>query len=115
MHPSKTKHLLALHAKYISALLIVFIVYILVDIGCPIYKCLGIRCPTCGVTRALHSLLLGDLEHYFSLNPFAILLVIAVIIGIHLSVMPIKLRRYGVGYIVLTTVSNFCWYLYSYV
>ena len=112
---SKTKQLLASHAKYVAGLLALFIAYILVGIGCPIYKYLGVRCPTCGVTRALGSLLSCELRQYFSIHPFAVLLVIAVLVGIHLSAMPAKLRTCGMLYIVVTTVSNFCWYLYSFV
>ena len=111
---SERKHLLVLHVKYVSAAISLFVIYLLVGIGCPVYKFLGFRCPTCGVTRALCSLFVGDLEQYFSLSPFAILLIVAVVIGIHLSAMPVKLRRYGVGYIIITTASNLCWYLYSF-
>ena len=111
---SKTKYLFVSHAKYVAVLLAVFTVYILTGIGgCPIYKYLGVRCPTCGVTRALGGLLSGDLEQYFSMNPFAIPLVIAVVVGIHLSAIPVKWRKRGILYIVITTVSNYCWYLYS--
>ena len=115
MQQTKTKHLLVLHAKRVFGLIFVFLIYISVGIGCPIYKYLRIRCPTCGVTRALYSLLLGDLEQYFRLNPFAILLVIAVVIGVHLSVMPEKTRKYGILYVVITAGINLCWYLYSFV
>lgn len=112
---SKTKYLLVSQAKYVAVLLAVFAVYILTGFGCPIYNFLGVRCPTCGVTRALVCLLTGDLEQYFNMNPFAIPLVIATVVGIHLSAMPVKWRNCGILYIATTAVSNLCWYLYSFI
>ena len=112
---SKTKYLLVSHAKYVVVLLAVFAVYILTGCGCPIYKYLGVRCPTCGVTRALVAFLSGDFEQYFSMNPFAIPLVIAVVVGFHLSAMPIIWKKRGILYIATTAVSNLCWYLYSFI
>ena len=111
--PVKTKYLLVLHAKYVVVLLAVFAVYILTGVGCPIYNFLGVRCPTCGVTRALVGLLSGDLEQYFNMNPFAIPLGVATLVGIHLSAMPVKWRNCGILYITIITVSNFCWYIFS--
>lgn len=114
MSLSKTKYLIVSHAKYIVVLLAVFSIYMLTGIGCPIYNYLGVPCPTCGVTRALSGLLSGDLEQYFSMNPFAIPLVIAVVVGVHLSAIHIKWRKCGILYIAVVTVVNFCWYLYSF-
>ena len=113
--PVKTKYLLVSHAKYVLVLLAVFAAYILTGVGCPIYNFLGVRCPTCGVTRALTGLLSGDLGQYFNMNPFAIPLVVATVIGIHLSSVPIKWKNCGILYIAITTVSNLCWYIYSFV
>lgn len=111
----KTKYLLVSHAKYVVVLLAVCAVYILTGVGCPIYNFLGVRCPSCGVTRALVGLLSGDLEQYFNMNPFAIPLVVATVVGIHLSAMPVKWRKRGILYIAIITVSNFCWYISSFV
>ena len=111
--PVKTKYLLVSHAKCVVVLLAVFAVYILTGVGCPIYNFLGVRCPTCGVTRALAGLLSGDLKQYFNMNPFAIPLVVATVIGIHLSAMPVKWRNCGILYIAIITGSNFCWYIFS--
>lgn len=36
---------------------------------CPIYRFLGIPCPTCGMTRAFLCLLNGDIGGAFSMNP----------------------------------------------
>lgn len=115
MHQTRTKQLLALHAKYVLGLVFVFLIYISSGIGCPIYYYFRICCPTCGVTRALYGLLSGDLEQYFRLNPFAILLVMAVVIGIHLSSIPVKWKKYAILYVVVSAISNLCWYLYDFV
>lgn len=112
MNGTKAKCVLVAYIKYFAALLIVVAVYVLTNIGCPIYHFLGICCPTCGVTRAFIGLLSGDLEQYFSMNPFAIPLVIAVFVAVHLSTMSVKWKKCGTFYIVLTAVSNFCWYIY---
>ena len=113
--PVKKKYLLVSHAKYVVVLLAVFAVYKLTGVGCPIYNFLGVRCPSCGVTRALVGLLSGDLEQYFNMNPFAIPLVVATVVGIHLSAMPVKWRNCGILYIAIITASNFCWYISSFV
>ena len=113
--PDNVKKWLTLHTKYIVALLLLFIVYASTGIGCPIYKFFDVRCPTCGVTRALRGLLSGDLDLYFRMNPFAIPLLLAVAIGIHLTTAPPKLRKYGILYIIITTSSNLCWYLYRFI
>ena len=114
MHRSNSKRLSVAHLKYVALMLAIFVVYILAGTGCPIHR-LGYRCPTCGVTRALRSLLLGNLEQYFALNPFALPLIIAVVIGVHLSAMPVKWRRCGTLYVVIATASNLCWYVYGFV
>ena len=115
MDQTRRKHILVLHAKYFALILVVFATYVLTGIGCPIYNFIGIRCPTCGVTRALRGLLSGDLEQYFRMNPFAIPLVVAAAVGIHLSAVPIKWRNCGMLYIAITVVSTFSWYVYSFV
>ncbi len=40
---------------------------------CPSYWLLGVYCPGCGITRALHALLHGDVVQAFAYNPLAIL------------------------------------------
>ena len=38
---------------------------------CPLYGALGLRCPGCGLTRAVRSLVRGDLAAGMRLHPFA--------------------------------------------
>ena len=49
-----------------------FLVCRLIGITCPIKAIFGYNCPTCGMTRALLSLLSGDLKMYFTYNPMAL-------------------------------------------
>lgn len=99
------------HIKYLISVIIVWSIYTVIGIGCPIYAIFGIRCPACGTTRALISLLSGNLELYFKLNPFAILLIVSLLIGIHLSVMPKKQNKYATVVIIIIAIFNFCWYI----
>ncbi|MBQ8268815.1 MAG: DUF2752 domain-containing protein [Clostridia bacterium] len=50
---------------------------------CPILYLSGIPCPTCGCTRALMCLLRGDLRGYVHYHPFAVFLLLAVVLMIH--------------------------------
>lgn len=45
---------------------------------CIIRKIIKIPCPTCGVTRAMLSLLTGNIQKYFYYNPMALPLCLAV-------------------------------------
>ena len=62
--------------------LFIFLVYITVlaafGMHCPFADVLGIECPTCGVSRALLSLLRADFNESVSYHPLAIPLLIAV-------------------------------------
>lgn len=51
---------------------VLMMVYYLLDIKCVIYSFTGIPCPTCNMTRALLSLLKGDIYAYSRLNIMAI-------------------------------------------
>lgn len=55
-------------------------ILILVDYyKCPIYAIFGVNCPTCGVTRALLSLIRLDFLAYVKYNAMAIFLLTAVL------------------------------------
>lgn len=60
-------------------------IYLASGISCPFYYFFGFYCPTCGVTRALISLLIGDFQKYCNYNIFAIFLVITVILTFHIK------------------------------
>ena len=57
----------------------------LVGIHCPISSLLGFPCPTCGVTRALLSLLRFDFRASLSYHPLAVPLTISVWLLINLE------------------------------
>ena len=111
----KSQNLLLRHIQYFAGLLIIWFVYLSIGIGCPIYALFDIHCPTCGATRALLGLLSGNWELYFQMNPFSAPIAIAVVICIHLSSLPGKWRNYGLLYIILTAISNFVWYICTFV
>ncbi len=46
--------------------------FIILDIGCPIYRLTGFPCPACGTTRALISLVKLNLGGYFHYNPMGL-------------------------------------------
>ena len=114
MHPQERRKLLAKHLLYILFLIILWLCYEVVGIGCPIYELFDICCPTCGVTRALVDLLAGNWRSYLNMQPFALPLVLAVFVGIHLSIMPGRLKTLGRLYISLTAISNLGWYICSF-
>ena len=48
-------------------------------VACPFRAVTGLPCPTCGLTRAAHSLMRGDLDSALAVNPFdTIFLLVAV-------------------------------------
>jgi hypothetical protein len=44
---------------------------------CPFRAATGLPCPTCGLTRAAHAILHGDIGAAFAINPMAAVLVLA--------------------------------------
>ena len=60
------------HLKFVF-LLFVFVLFLkLLDVPCLIRSFLGVPCPTCGMTRALISLLKLDFHSYFYYNALAL-------------------------------------------
>ena len=85
--------------------LAIFVAYVallnLLGITCPIKYLLGIRCPTCGVSRALTSLLKFDFGGYIESNPFAIPLVFAVWLLLNASDFQKKRLSTSVAFLIL--------------
>ena len=76
---------------------------------CIIREITGIPCPTCGVTRALLSLVYGNLKAYMYYNSFAVPLCIAtlfMIIGTH-----IKKRNFQIISVIIILL-NITYYIY---
>ena len=53
----------------LSLIALIYLVFHLVGIGCPIKFVSGISCPGCGMTRALAAVLRGDAASAFSFHP----------------------------------------------
>ncbi len=63
MRKSRKQTLLALGAFALALAVYAFL------IGCPFRQLFGVKCPMCGMTRAILSLLRGDLREAFSWHP----------------------------------------------
>ena len=100
------KHLLFLAVGCFFAAVIHFS-----GIGCPFLWAFHIPCPTCGVTRATVSLLTGDVGGYLSHQPFAVPLIAAVLLLLHLKLFK-KGRAFVMALSIGICVLNFAYYLY---
>lgn len=80
--------------KHIIVLIIIICYYSALkffNITCPIKYLTGFQCPTCGVTRAMLSLLKGDINSYITYHPMALFLVISVLWFFHRKLFKHKL------------------------
>ena len=71
---------------------VVIVLYIILPIGCPIKYFLHFDCPACGSTRAIISLLRGDIRAYFTYNPVALPLLAVVLFALHKGLFNLKRR-----------------------
>ena len=71
------------HIMIIAAGTLYFLMCRFLNITCPIKAIIGINCPTCGMTRAILSLLHGNFDMYFKYNPFALPCAISAFLLIH--------------------------------
>jgi len=60
-----------------------FLICNLLQTGCLFKKIIGFDCPTCGMTRAILSLLRADVQGYFYYNPMALPMIASVWMYIH--------------------------------
>lgn len=61
--------------------------------SCPFYKLTGYQCPGCGMQRALHEILQGNLESAFLYNPLAFILFPYIIMGLYFVLAKESVRR----------------------
>lgn len=80
------KRFLGIHISALAAVLI----YLLLPIKCPIKYFLHFDCPTCGMTRAMFSLLRGDFASYMSFNPLALPFLLLLLFALHGKLFPIN-------------------------
>ncbi len=64
----------------IISFIISYLLFIIVDIGCPLNTLFGIDCAGCGVTRMLLSILKLDFYQAFRFNPFMFITIIFMIL-----------------------------------
>lgn len=98
---------------FIKNLFIVIGYYLMLwmfDISCPIKAVVGLECPTCGVTRAMVSLVRLDFEGYLYYNPMAVFLVSVVFLFVFLEMY--KSNRFVLVYGIVVLIINFISYLY---
>ena len=106
----KNKKALLRRTVIYSALLSLYalILYFL-GISCPIYAITGVKCPTCGVTRALISLLRFDLKGYLTYNFMALPLLISAWFIINADLF--SKRKFATVLSLAVIVLNFLLYL----
>ena len=97
------------HMAIIAICLFLLLIAKIGDISCPIQFFLNVPCPTCGTTRAMTALFRLDFDAYVSYQPFALPLVIAVLLGVHFHLFARKSRIYF--YIAIVLVLNTVWYI----
>ena len=97
------------HILYIATICLFVFIVTIIQIGCPIFYLVGIQCPTCGVTRALFSLMHFDVAGYFYYHPLAIPLVLSVLLMLHLKIL--KRKRVIYGFVAVTLILNTALYI----
>ena len=100
----QSQELLKKHLGYLLPAIIIWGIYIASGITCPILMLSGIPCPTCGVSRALLSLIHLDLISYTHYQPMAIPLILATVLSFHLK--SIKRKQPIIIFIILVLTIN---------
>ncbi len=80
---TKLKKFLLLNVSVILTVVLYVFVLSFLHIGCPIKALIRVDCPTCGVTRALFSLLKGDFCASIRWHPMAVPLLSVFILQIN--------------------------------
>ena len=111
MNTKKYIEILIKHLKFIILTGMIWSIYFIFKISCPFYVFWGIICPTCGVTRAIIALLSGDIESYLSMQPMAIPLIVAVVIGLHLKLLNKTWKYFGTAYIITVVLLNLLFFI----
>lgn len=95
------KSVISRHIIYIVIICLYLCVIDYFEIGCPIFYIFDIECPTCGITRALVSLLKLDVEGYVKYHPLAIPMVATVWILFHGKIIKRKRAAYFTAGVIL--------------
>lgn len=105
------KNIVKRHIIYFFIICLFLFLFAKFNITCPIYCFLKVPCPTCGVTRAIISLVNFDLQNYLFFQPFAIFLLIAVILLIHVKLFKRKNLIYFFSFFIL--ILNLLYYFFK--
>lgn len=110
---AKTSNVIKKHVYIILLFISIWTAYLGLNITCPIYQVTNIPCPTCGVTRALFSLLKLDIENYFYFHALALPLAIAVLLVFHIRFINNRALRHIVWItIFIILLLNTIYYFY---
>ena len=105
----KKNHLIKRHIACIGAICLFIFMQVVLKISCPILYVLGVPCPTCGVSRAMYSLLRWDINLYVYYHPLAFPLVVSVFLMLHLK--QFKRRRLVLSYALIVLLLNIIVYI----
>lgn len=98
------------YVQILKIFLLLAAVTVVLDIGCPIKRVTGFDCPTCGMTRAMLSLLHGDWKGYCIYNKMALPVLLAVLLESYASCYSGKRMLHVLSFIILS--ANFIFYLF---
>ena len=76
----------------------------ILNISCPVMYFIKIPCPTCGMTRAILSLVRFDVREYMEYNPMAFFMITAAFLLIHRNVL--KKNKWIDSYSALVLTTN---------
>ncbi len=103
------------HIKIFLLLGSIILFFNLSYIGCPIRFATGVPCPTCGITRAVISLLRFDFATSFYYLPTAVPLIVSMLMLIHRDVYKAfksKVANFFIGLTLAATLIIYCYRLY---
>ena len=92
------------HIFIFAVIGIYFVLIAIFDITCPIRYITKVPCPTCGMTRAMMSLIRLDFKGYVEYNVMAFFMITAVMLLIHRDVF--KRRKWINWYSMLVLAVN---------
>lgn len=92
------------HLFIFAVIGIYFVLSTIFDITCPIKYITKVPCPTCGMTRAMMSLIRLDFKGYVEYNFMAFFMITAVMLLIHRNVF--KKKRWIDCYSMLVLATN---------
>ena len=95
------KSIMSRHFIYVAIICLYLCAIDFFGIGCPTFYLFNIQCPTCGVTRALASLVKLDVNGYIKYHPLALPMIAAVWILFHGKVIKRKRVAYVIAGVIL--------------